>query len=165
MPRPCPSSSRLLKPFFKSHNFFTRYFSSFHSVIAETSFVKPESIRGTAVKQTSWQRYECLNTAIPSLHSQVGRSCNLVLLIMTQCQSSFYFIHLQVNLFQKHLFLHQLTHNMKKDCSLNYKFSTWKLQAQNMGRTCCVHKLFWMSKQKQKSICVQSFVILLVDAK
>ena len=22
MPRPCPSSSRLLKPFFKSHNFF-----------------------------------------------------------------------------------------------------------------------------------------------
>ena len=29
----------------------------------------------------------------------------------------------QVNLFQKHLFLHQLTHNMTKDCSLNYKFS------------------------------------------
>ena len=38
----------------------------------------------------------------------------------------------QVNLFQKHLFLHQLTHNMAKDCSLNYKFSTWKFQAQNM---------------------------------
>ena len=30
----------------------------------------------------------------------------------------------QVNLFQKHLFLHYLTHNMTKDCSLNYKFST-----------------------------------------
>jgi hypothetical protein len=30
----------------------------------------------------------------------------------------------QVNLFQKHLFLHQLTHNMTKDCTLNYKFST-----------------------------------------
>ena len=30
----------------------------------------------------------------------------------------------QVNLFQKHLFLHQLTHNTTKDCSLNYKFST-----------------------------------------
>ena len=40
---------------------------------------------------------------------------------------------LQVNLFQKHLLLHQLTHNMTKDCSLNYKFSTWKLQAQNMS--------------------------------
>ena len=26
----------------------------------------------------------------------------------------------QVNLFQKHLFLHQLTHNMTKDCSWNY---------------------------------------------
>ena len=34
---------------------------------------------------------------------------------------------LQVNLCQKLLFLHQLTHNMKTDCSLNYKFNTWKL--------------------------------------
>ena len=33
---------------------------------------------------------------------------------------------------QKHLFSHQLTHNMTKDCSLIYQFSTWKLQAQNM---------------------------------
>ena len=49
---------------------------------------------------------------------------------------------LQVNLFQKHLFLPQLTHNMAKDFSLNYKFSTLKFQAQNMSRTCCAHKLF-----------------------
>ena len=33
-------------------------------------------------------------------------------------------LFLQVNLFQKHLFLYQLTHNMTKDCSLNYEFST-----------------------------------------
>ena len=26
-------------------------------------------------------------------------------------------------------------------CSLNYKFNTWKFQAQKMGRTCCVQKL------------------------
>ena len=45
---------------------------------------------------------------------------------------------------------------MTKDCSLIYQFSTWKLQAQNIWRTCCVHKLFWMSKQKQKSICVHN---------
>ena len=32
--------------------------------------------------------------------------------------------YVQVNLCQKHLFLQQLTHNMSKDCSLNYKFST-----------------------------------------
>ena len=38
----------------------------------------------------------------------------------------------QVNLCQKLFFLHQLTHNMTTDCSLNYQFSTWKLQAQNM---------------------------------
>ena len=42
---------------------------------------------------------------------------------------------LQVNLFQKYLFLHQLTHNMTNDCPLNYQFSTWKFQAQNMERT------------------------------
>ena len=51
-------------------------------------------------------------------------------------------IRIQVNLCQKLLFLHQLTHNMTTDCSLNYKFNTWKFQAQNMGRTCCVQKLF-----------------------
>ena len=65
-------------------------------------------------------------------------------------------ILLQVNLCQKHLFLDQLTHNMTNDCSLIYQFSTWKQQAQNMGITCCVQKLFWMSKQKQKTICVHN---------
>ena len=30
----------------------------------------------------------------------------------------------QLNLCQKLLFMHQLTHNMKTDCSLNYKFNT-----------------------------------------
>ena len=70
---------------------------------------------------------------------------------------SFWSTVAQVNLFQKHLFLHQPTHNMTKDCSLDYEFSTWKSRAQNMGRTCCVHKfLFWMSKQKQKTICVRN---------
>ena len=31
-----------------------------------------------------------------------------------------FLIKIQVNLCQKHLFLQQLTHNMSKDCSLNY---------------------------------------------
>ena len=52
-------------------------------------------------------------------------------------------MHVQVKLFQKHLFSHQLiTHNTTKDFS-------WKLQAQNIRRTCCVHKLYWMSIKKQ----------------
>ena len=38
----------------------------------------------------------------------------------------------QVNLFQKRSFLHQLTHNMTTDCSLNYEFSTRKIQVQNI---------------------------------
>ena len=45
---------------------------------------------------------------------------------------------IQVNLCQKLLFLHQLTHNMTTDCSLNYKFNT----SSNLGRACCVQKLF-----------------------
>ena len=46
---------------------------------------------------------------------------------MLQCTETLILLQtfsLQVNLFQKHLFLHQLTHNMTKYCSLNYKFST-----------------------------------------
>ena len=43
-----------------------------------------------------------------------------------------YWLFVQVNIFQKHLFLHQLTQYMTKDCSFNCKFSTLKLQAQNM---------------------------------
>jgi hypothetical protein len=46
------------------------------------------------------------------------------------------------NVCQKLLFLHQLTHNMTTNCSLNYKFNTWKFQALNSGRTCCEQKLF-----------------------
>ena len=42
-------------------------------------------------------------------------------------------LHVQVNLCQKLLFLHQLTHNITTDCSLNYKFNTWKFQAQTWG--------------------------------
>ena len=50
---------------------------------------------------------------------------------------------IQVNLCQKFLFLHQLTHNMTTDCSLNYKFNTYmKISSLNLGRTCCVQKLF-----------------------
>ena len=36
------------------------------------------------------------------------------------------------NIHQKLLFFHQLSHSMTTDCSLNYEFSTQKLQAQNM---------------------------------
>ena len=50
--------------------------------------------------------------------------------------SHFLAAHVQVNLCQKLLFLHQLTHNMTTDCSLNYKFNTWKFLAQNMFSPC-----------------------------
>ena len=46
------------------------------------------------------------------------------------CRNSF----IQVNLFQKPSFLHQLTHNMKRDCSLNYK--------KNVQNTLCTKIIF-----------------------
>ena len=53
----------------------------------------------------------------------------------------------QVNLCQKLLFLHQLTHNMTTDCSLNYKFNTWKFQAQTWGEHVVYRNCFWHSEQ------------------
>ena len=62
--------------------------------------------------------------------------------------------NVQVNLFQKPSFLHQLTHNMTRDCSLNskkkYKFTT-----------CCVQKLFFcFCFDIQNNICTQHLVNL-----
>ena len=68
----------------------------------------------------------------------------------------------QVNLCQKHLFLDQLTHNMTKDCSLIYQFSTWKLQAQNMLCTQIVFLfLFWHSEQFLHTKCSPHVLSLL----
>ena len=43
------------------------------------------------------------------------------------------------------LILGSSSHNMTKDCSSNYEFSTWKLQAQNM--LCTQIVFFWHSQQ------------------
>ena len=53
--------------------------------------------------------------------------------------------YIQVNLCQKLLFLHPLTHNMT---TLNYKFNTWRFQAQMF----CKKKSFW-----QRFTCMQLF--------
>ena len=58
--------------------------------------------------------------------------------LLAQCGQNL----LQVNLCQKLLFLHQLTHNMTADYTWIYQFSTWKLQAQNMGRTWVEHVVY-----------------------
>ena len=61
--------------------------------------------------------------------------------------------HVQVNLFQKYLFLYQLTHNMTKYCSLNYKFNTWKFQAQTWGEHVVYRNCFWHSEQYLYTTC------------
>ena len=60
--------------------------------------------------------------------------CSLECPRLWQITVTFSFL-LQVNICQKHLFLHQLTHNMTADCSLNYEFNTLKFHGQNMLRT------------------------------
>jgi hypothetical protein len=65
---------------------------------------------------------------------------------------------LQVNLFQEHLFLHQLTHDMTKDCSLNQEFSTWKFQAQNM--LTCVVCIDCSEYQNKNNLCTQHVLSL-----
>ena len=50
---------------------------------------------------------------------------------------------LHVNLCQMPLFLHQLTHNMTTDCSLNYRFNIWKFQAQTWGQHVVYRNFFW----------------------
>ena len=60
-----------------------------------------------------------------------GTFCNMHLL------NTYIIVCITGKSFSEALILVSLNHNMKKDCALNYKFST-----------CCVHKLFWMSKQK-----------------
>ena len=86
----------------------------------------------------------------------------------------------KVNLFQKHLFLHQLTHNMTKDCSLNYEFSLWKFQGQNMlctqivfvliFRTIYEHNMFWAWNFhvlnwwfKEQSVVICTYCVLASD--
>ena len=64
---------------------------------------------------------------------------------------------LQVNLCQKLLFLHQTTHNMTTDCSLNYKFNTWKFQAQTLGEHAVCRNCFWHSEQFLYTTCSPRF--------
>ena len=62
----------------------------------------------------------------------------------------------QVNLCQKLLFLHQLTHNMTIDCSLNYRFNTWKFQAQTWGG----HIVYRNSEQFMYTTCSEHVLSL-----
>jgi hypothetical protein len=51
------------------------------------------------------------------------------------------------------LSLHQLTHNMTTDCSLNYKFDTWKFQAQTWGEHVVNRNCFRHSEQILYTTC------------
>ena len=85
-------------------------------------------------------------------HSQILHSIrllviNLCVYLFITASNNKLFMYLQVNLCQKLLFLHQLTHNMTTDCSLNYKFNTLKFQAQTWGEHVVYRNRFWHSEQ------------------
>ena len=53
------------------------------------------------------------------------------------------------------LFLHQITHNLKTDCSLNYKFKIWKFQGQTWGEHVVYRNCFWLSDQ---FLCIHNII-------
>ena len=59
---------------------------------------------------------------------------------------------IQVNLFQKHSFLNQLTHNMTTDCSLITDFSTRKIQAQ---KKLCTKIVLNAKAETKNNFCTQ----------
>ena len=67
-------------------------------------------------------------------------------------------ILVQVNLLQKYLFLHQPTHNMKKDFLLNYQFSTWIPRSEHCQNMLCtqigLNVKTKQNKIQNKIICV-----------
>ena len=51
-------------------------------------------------------------------------------------------IFVQVIFFQKHLFLYQLTHNMRTDCSLNSRLQYMKIPSSEHVENILLYKLF-----------------------
>jgi hypothetical protein len=84
---------------------------------------------------------------VQGMNSKKSGSYKVHFLDFTVC------LFIQVNLCQKLLFLHQLTHNMTKDCSLNSKFNTWKFQGQNWGEHVVNRNCFWHSEQVLYTTC------------
>ena len=77
------------------------------------------------LKRTLPKVFPKLYIRTPKYLCSINTQMNFVLLL-------FLARAVQVNLFQKYIFLHQLTHNMTKDCLVNYQFGTWKFKAQNI---------------------------------
>ena len=85
-----------------------------------------------------WKSKDCSHLFMINLSEPI--------ILIPDCKKSF----LQVNLCQKLLFLHQLTHNMTTDYSLNYEFSTWKMQSQNM---LCTQIVLFFCFDIQNNLC------------
>ena len=87
-----------------------------------------ETFNVDIVKKTNlkWQCKMCgENQSIKNVYgtSDTAKECREIAQQLNQRRGE-KMDEIQVNLCQKHLFSHQLTHNMTKDCSLIYQFST-----------------------------------------
>ena len=80
----------------------------------------------------SWKKLvkSCHCTKVLSWKIDSDSTRLLLLLFCCHYSDTIWICPLQVILCQKHSFVYQLTQNMTTDCSLNYQFSTRKLQVQ-----------------------------------
>ena len=85
---------------------------------------------------SSWNMIPCFSREFLGLYFQF---VNAFFLINILAPNS---ILVQVNLCQKVLFLHQLTHNMTTDLFIELQVQYMKIPSSNLGSTCCVQKLF-----------------------
>ena len=106
----------------------------------------------TGINCLVWQNHPSQEVDLIASHQQIKLSLDFLLKFsLPEAKLSSFLV--QVNLCQKLLFLHQLTHNMTTDCSLNYKFNTWKFQAQTWGEHVVYRNCFWHSEQFLYTTC------------
>ena len=119
----------------------------------ECSFRKPMFFSSSWLGQLSkWLQRSSLQIQLSSLSPSL-LLISKQLKVMPFLVTSFSSCTVQVNHCQKLLFLHQLTHNMTTDCSLNYKFNTWKFQVQTWGEHVMCSNCFWHSEQFLYTTC------------
>ena len=96
----------------------------------------------------SFQDHSCMNVIMKLIIlCSLPKKLSISLFFLQQ-------VSVQVNLCQKQIFLHQLTHNMTTDCSLNYEFSQGLIPSQKF-----VLLVSWLRKylvDQQKRVIMNS---------
>ena len=107
--------------------------NQFHPIKKETKEMSVNSYKECKVDPNEIREIRkdknCTDDCIPTIFSSLFnmstfKECPDYESHFCALEDLFLYNFVQVNLFQKHFFFHQLTHSLTKDCSLNYEFST-----------------------------------------